>query len=80
MKKSERQKLGEITAMLQACSTNVRPAASTRQLLVREGADIGAGAGAGSQGITKGGQVEIPSETLLNFTLQQDVSIPMDHS
>jgi hypothetical protein len=40
------------------------------------GAGVGAGAGAGSEIITKGDQVRIPSETLLEFTLQQDVSIP----
>jgi hypothetical protein len=45
-----------------------------------KGAAIGAGAGAGagvlSQIITKGDQVKVPSETLLNFTLTQDLSIP----
>ena len=45
-----------------------------------EGAAIGAGAGAtvgaGSETITKGDQVRVPSETLLDFTLLQDVSIP----
>ena len=40
------------------------------------GAGVGAGAGAGSEIITKGDQVKIPSETLVDFTLQQDVSIP----
>jgi hypothetical protein len=40
------------------------------------GAGIGAGAGAGSEIITLGDQVKVPSETLLDFTLQQDVSIP----
>jgi len=40
------------------------------------GAGVGAGAGAGSEIITKGDQVKVPSETLLDFTLQQDVSIP----
>jgi hypothetical protein len=40
------------------------------------GAGVGAGAGAGSEIITKGDQVKIPSETLLDFTLQQDLSIP----
>ena len=40
------------------------------------GAGVGAGVGAGSEIITKGDQVKIPSETLLDFTLQQDVSIP----
>ena len=40
------------------------------------GAGVGAGVGAGSEVITKGDQVKIPSETLLDFTLQQDVSMP----
>jgi hypothetical protein len=40
------------------------------------GAGVGAGAGAGSEVITKGDQVKVPSETLLDFTLEQDVSIP----
>jgi hypothetical protein len=40
------------------------------------GAGVGAGAGAGSEIITKGDQVKVPSETMIEFTLQQDVSIP----
>ncbi len=40
------------------------------------GAGVGGGAGAGSEIITKGDQVKVPSETLLDFTLQQDVSVP----
>ena len=40
------------------------------------GAGIGAGVGAGSEVITKGDQIKVPSETLLDFTLEQDVSIP----
>ncbi len=40
------------------------------------GAGVGGGAGAGSEIITKGDQVKVPSETLLDFTLQQDLSIP----
>ena len=40
------------------------------------GAGVGAGAGAGSEMIIRGGQVKVPSETLLDFTLQQDLSIP----
>jgi hypothetical protein len=40
------------------------------------GAGAGAGVGAGSEIITKGDQVSVPSEALLDFTLQQDVSIP----
>jgi hypothetical protein len=39
------------------------------------GAGVGAGVGAGSEIITKGDQVNVPSETLLDFSLQQDVSI-----
>lgn len=39
------------------------------------GAAVGGGAGAGSEIVTKGDQVKVPSETLLDFTLQQDVSI-----
>jgi hypothetical protein len=45
-----------------------------------KGAAIGAGTGAGvgvaSEIITQGDQVKIPSETLLDFTLQQSVTIP----
>ena len=44
------------------------------------GAGVGGGVGAGSEVITKGDQVKIPSETLLDFTLQQDVSIPTRRS
>jgi len=44
------------------------------------GAGVGAGAGAGSEIFTKGDQVKVPSETLLDFTLQQDVSVPTRHS
>src|SRR4029077_1658460 len=40
------------------------------------GAAVGGGAGAESEIITKGDQVKVPSETLLDFTLQQDVTIP----
>jgi hypothetical protein len=44
------------------------------------GAAAGAGAGAGSEIITRGDQVKVPSETMLDFTLQQDVSIPTRQS
>ncbi len=44
------------------------------------GAGAGGGAGAGSEIITKGDQVKVPSETLLDFTLQQEVSIPTRRS
>jgi hypothetical protein len=40
------------------------------------GAAAGGAAGAGSEIVTKGDQVKVPSETLLDFTLQQDVSVP----
>jgi hypothetical protein len=40
------------------------------------GAGTGAGIGAGSEIITKGDQVKIPSETLLDFTLQESLTIP----
>jgi len=40
------------------------------------GAAVGGGAGAGSEIITKGDQVKVPSETLLDFTLEQEVRIP----
>lgn len=40
------------------------------------GAGVGGAAGAGSEIITKGDQVKVPSETLLDFTLQQELSIP----
>jgi len=40
------------------------------------GAGVGGGVGAGSEVITKGDQVKIPSETLLDFTLKQELSIP----
>ena len=39
------------------------------------GAAVGGGAGAGSEVITKGDEVKVPSETLLDFALQQDVTI-----
>lgn len=41
------------------------------------GAGVGAGAGTAVQVATKGEQVHVPSETLLQFTLQQDVRIPV---
>jgi len=40
------------------------------------GAGAGAAAGATSEIITGGDQVKVPSETLIDFTLEQDVSIP----
>ena len=44
------------------------------------GAAAGGGVGAGSEIITKGDQVKMPSETLIDFTLQQDVSIPANRN
>jgi hypothetical protein len=44
------------------------------------GAGVGAGAGATSEIITGGDQVKVPSETLIDFTLQQDVTIPTRQS
>ncbi len=43
------------------------------------GAGVGAGAGTAVQVATKGEQVHVPSETLLQFTLQQDVRIPVSN-
>jgi hypothetical protein len=44
------------------------------------GAAAGGGLGAGSEVITKGDQVKIPSETLLEFTLGQEITIPAPRS
>ncbi len=41
------------------------------------GAGVGAGAGTAVQVMTHGDQVRIPSETLLEFKLEQDVTVPM---
>lgn len=41
------------------------------------GGAVGAGAGTTVQVVTKGDQVRIPSETLLEFKLQQDVTVPL---
>jgi hypothetical protein len=41
------------------------------------GATLGAGGGAAVQVMTKGEQVRVPSETLLEFRLQQDVTAPL---
>lgn len=41
------------------------------------GAGVGAGAGTAVQVMTKGEQVHVPSETLLEFTVQQDVRMPV---
>jgi len=44
------------------------------------GAGVGSAAGAGSEIITKGDQVKVPSETLLDFTLQDSVSVPVQQN
>jgi hypothetical protein len=44
------------------------------------GAGVGAGAGAASTVLTHGQQVHVPSETVLDFTLQQPVQLPMANS
>ena len=44
------------------------------------GAGIGAGAGAASTVLTHGQQVHVPSETVLNFTLEQPVRLPVASS
>jgi hypothetical protein len=40
------------------------------------GAGVGAGAGTAVQVVTKGDQVHVPSETLLEFALDQPLNIP----
>lgn len=44
------------------------------------GAGVGAGAGAASTVLTHGQQVHVPSETVLNFTLEQPVRLPLANS
>jgi hypothetical protein len=44
------------------------------------GAGVGAGAGTAVQVVTKGDQVHVPSETMLEFTLDQPVSLPASQS
>jgi hypothetical protein len=44
------------------------------------GAGVGAGAGTAVQVMTHGQQVHVPSETVLNFTLQQPVRLPASSS
>lgn len=44
------------------------------------GAGVGAGAGTAVQVMTHGQQVHVPSETVLNFTLQQPVQLPISSS
>ena len=44
------------------------------------GAGVGAGAGTAVQVMTHGQQVHVPSETVLNFTLEQPVQLPISNS
>jgi hypothetical protein len=44
------------------------------------GAGVGAGAGTAVQVMTRGEQVHVPSETLLEFSLDQPVTVPMSQS
>lgn len=44
------------------------------------GAGVGAGAGTAVQVMTHGQQVHVPSETVLNFSLEQPVQLPMSNS
>jgi YMGG-like Gly-zipper len=44
------------------------------------GAGVGAGAGTAVQVLTHGQQVHVPSETVLNFTLEQPVQLPVSSS
>ena len=44
------------------------------------GAGVGAGAGTAVQVMTRGEQVHVPSETLLEFSLDQPVTVPMSQA
>jgi hypothetical protein len=44
------------------------------------GAGVGAGAGTAIQVLTRGEQVKVPSETMLEFTLEQDLVVPRPSS
>lgn len=44
------------------------------------GAAAGAGVGGGVQAATKGQQIKLPSETVLNFTLQAPITVLQSHS
>ena len=44
------------------------------------GAGVGAGAGTAVQVMTKGDQVHVPSETLLEFSLDQPITLPLSQS
>ena len=39
------------------------------------GAAVGGGAGLGAEVLTKGSQVKVPAETVLNFKLDQDLRL-----
>lgn len=43
------------------------------------GAAAGAGVGGGVQAVTKGQQIKLPSETVLNFTLQAPITVLQSH-
>jgi YMGG-like Gly-zipper len=44
------------------------------------GAGVGAGAGAASQVLTHGQQINVPSETVLDFTIEQPVELPVTNA
>ncbi|TAM80942.1 MAG: hypothetical protein EPN47_13740 [Acidobacteria bacterium] len=44
------------------------------------GAGVGAGAGTAAQVLTHGQQINVPSETVLDFTIQQPVVLPVTHA
>lgn len=44
------------------------------------GAGVGAGAGTAAQVLTHGQQVNVPSETVLDFTIEQPVMLPVSNS
>ena len=52
-----------------------RSGATSRRRFI--GAGVGAGAGTAVQVMTKGEQVHVPSETLLEFSIDQPVSVPV---
>jgi hypothetical protein len=62
----------EVTGKSPGASTAKRTADGGQGAAI--GAGVGAGAGAGSEIMTKGDHVRVPSATLLDFMLQQDVS------
>lgn len=41
------------------------------------GAVVGAGSGTAGQVLTQGQQINVPSETVLNFTIAQPVTLPV---